>query len=786
MATVGTLSVDLLANTASFNANIEKAAANLNSHAVRMNKSLHNIESGIEGIKKAGERMKLAIEAFGLIEGVKSGLEYAASLGVVAKQVGLTTDNLQLYREAGRRAGVSQDEMDLGLRKLTLSLGKGSVGAEQQKKVLEGLGISLIDVSGNLKTADTVLPEFADKMAKTASPIQRAAAEVGLLGKAGQQLDPLLSRGGKAIEDFGKQAKDAGLIIGEDFIEKAHAAEIAVGGLTQKLKVDWSMEVAKNADAIMGLSGALNQLEINALRFIYTYPKLSGALAGAAIGARFGGAPGAIIGGGIGLVGGALAERSTADSNLDVNFRRQQLAAAQAELAARQAASKNNGLGGLFKLRHSSADGGTLASQQQEVQRQMGLYQRAIAVESEAKANTGLPNVNLPNFLAGGGQHSGRDPAEAAREKALREQKEFADLQASLDQGLIAAKRANLTDIDKIAAFDREAINVAQDKLVADLQAKAGKNPIILAQEKIFRAEINQARNIELWNVTFDQIRKHQSDGLRMQIASNDDELEMLRVKDQMALTQAEHRKIQLMMLGIEEENLKKSLRDQILNEKDDARKKSLQTTLEAVPGVYAKKTAVVDKATAGPLEVYINGLTLTDDQIREKVQGLEIAELEAVRQGIDGAITNALGIHDPLLAGLVDLFIQNVLIRPIAEALRGASDGGAGGGFLGSLFSFIPHLFGFADGTSNAPPGYAWVGERGPELLKFRGGEQVIPNHMLGGGGGSTRISVEASPYFDVRVNGMITQAAPAIAKAGSDVAQRQMAYRQSRSLAA
>lgn len=33
----------------------------------------------------------------------------------------------------------------------------------------------------------------------------------------------------------------------------------------------------------------------------------------------------------------------------------------------------------------------------------------------------------------------------------------------------------------------------------------------------------------------------------------------------------------------------------------------------------------------------------------------------------------------------------------------------------------------GFATGTGNAPPGMAWVGERGPELVMFSGGEQVF-----------------------------------------------------------
>lgn len=35
----------------------------------------------------------------------------------------------------------------------------------------------------------------------------------------------------------------------------------------------------------------------------------------------------------------------------------------------------------------------------------------------------------------------------------------------------------------------------------------------------------------------------------------------------------------------------------------------------------------------------------------------------------------------------------------------------------------------GFASGTPRAPRGWAWVGERGPELMRFRGGEAVLPH---------------------------------------------------------
>ena len=50
-----------------------------------------------------------------------------------------------------------------------------------------------------------------------------------------------------------------------------------------------------------------------------------------------------------------------------------------------------------------------------------------------------------------------------------------------------------------------------------------------------------------------------------------------------------------------------------------------------------------------------------------------------------------------------------------------------------------VKKFFGFANGTPSAPAGLSVVGERGPELVNFRGGEQVVnaenTRKMLAGG---------------------------------------------------
>jgi hypothetical protein len=70
------------------------------------------------------------------------------------------------------------------------------------------------------------------------------------------------------------------------------------------------------------------------------------------------------------------------------------------------------------------------------------------------------------------------------------------------------------------------------------------------------------------------------------------------------------------------------------------------------------------------------------------------------------------------------------------AKAFYASSSGfAATESFVTSSLTNLGHQFGlpgFADGTTSAPAGYAIVGERGPEIVRFRGGESVTPNNAI------------------------------------------------------
>lgn len=103
----------------------------------------------------------------------------------------------------------------------------------------------------------------------------------------------------------------------------------------------------------------------------------------------------------------------------------------------------------------------------------------------------------------------------------------------------------------------------------------------------------------------------------------------------------------------------------------------------------------------------------------------------DTFKSSMSGAIRGAESFSDAL-SNILDK-LADMLLNAAFDALFNPSTGGTGGGLFGSLFSGLGSLIpGFAKGTNSAPRGLAVVGENGPELVRFSGGEQVIPNNKL------------------------------------------------------
>jgi hypothetical protein len=244
---IGAIRIDLGMQTTAF----EKGASRAQRQADALGKKLKGVGKGMMGVGTIMSAASAGIVA-GLISATKAGLEYASGLGETAQQLGVTTDELQQFRYAASQVGIEQGVVDKGLAKLTLTIGKAAAGSKPAAAAFTALGISITDAEGRVKSVGQLMPEIAEALSKIEDPARRATAEFALFGKAGQQFDTLLAGGAAKLNELTNAAKELGLVLTPEQIQKADDAADKFAALQQVLAAKISGVVADNSDAILG------------------------------------------------------------------------------------------------------------------------------------------------------------------------------------------------------------------------------------------------------------------------------------------------------------------------------------------------------------------------------------------------------------------------------------------------------------------------------------------------------------------------------------------------------
>jgi len=342
-----------------------------------------------------------------------------------------------------------------------------------------------------------------------------------------------------------------------------------------------------------------------------------------------------------------------------------------------------------------------------------------------------------------------------AEEIALKFDEEMARLRAEE----IRAQLDLTTDADTRAALSKDLLQEEYKQRVAQVEADkhftdAQKKAQIAELQRIFGAPAKTDASgntiVEGRPGLLAQSINRDTDRQRARVAENalQTEVEALQAEADAATTRSERAAIEKRILDIQHE-IEKSRLEEAIASGDITDAAKARAELARKQGAENKTSA---DSNAGPLAQYVKGIKDTD--INDRVESLVVDELNSVRDSIHNAISKTLGIKDPLISGLLNLLIEQVIMKPLAEALSKAQ-GGSGGGFLGSLAQGIGSLFGRASGGSvNAGQMYRVNEGASPGRVEGfipHGSGQIVPlgkmNAMVGSGA-STRvfhISVDA-----------------------------------------
>ena len=323
-------------------------------------KATQALTSAMGGLGKVFSAVSSAAATLGLALGVgamvaygKSVFNTTADLQEQADQIlgaGGNVEALQALRGIFLTNGISQEQGDKILQKLTRSLGEASEGSKKAKDAFHGMGLGAKELAGT--TADAALPLVAKKLLEIKDATKRAALEAAIFGKTGQQLEPSLKAlASGSMSDLIARAKELGVVIDANLIKKADEAKDKMALSFMKLQVaiaplivSWGEGFAKLVGNIDKVTKSLSDLWEKAKMF-------GGAAIGARVGFSVGGVPGAVVGGVAGL---AAAGPTTNQLSSSVDRYNAQLAAGglspseRADITARRdraLASYNSGVG---------------------------------------------------------------------------------------------------------------------------------------------------------------------------------------------------------------------------------------------------------------------------------------------------------------------------------------------------------------------------------------------------------------------------------------------------------
>jgi hypothetical protein len=356
---------------------------------------------------------------------------------------------------------------------------------------------------------------------------------------------------------------------------------------------------------------------------------------------------------------------------------------------------------------------------------------------------------------SGGGGRS-RAEAEAARAERERQRDErnreaAAQQLARLDRQLIDARTANVSDFHELARLAEQEVRAESRILAASVDKAAATNPHIKAQSDLLHELIAQIEAEKLATIATKEKSLQLAEELADYAAANDNQRDLLQAQAAIADTVGERRRLALALLELDQEEEKERLRTVIaqaaLGKATEEEARRAQARLAALEQIHpAERRGVLDQHKTS-LERFIDD---TDPgKIEDQINDLVYDELMSVRRGINTAITDALGVDDPLIAGLLEILLDQILFRPIAEILQSRS--GAGGG-LGSIFGAVLGSIGggitagtaarlapdvmsniaanpalFASGTPSVPTGRDfYVGDNGRERMRYHGGGRL------------------------------------------------------------
>lgn len=208
MASLGTLTLDLVAKTGGFTGPIEKTRRQARRQMRDIQRSAKTAAAGIAAVTAAA-----AAAASGLYLFTKAGMDAVDADAKLARQLDSTIGGLRGLQRASEDAGVSTGVINSAMERFSARLGEAQRGTGQAKDALDRLGLSAASLAG--MDVDERVAAIADRVQALGLSGAETADVLRQFGIRNREIVNLLRQGGGAIRGATQEVEDYGLAISQ-------------------------------------------------------------------------------------------------------------------------------------------------------------------------------------------------------------------------------------------------------------------------------------------------------------------------------------------------------------------------------------------------------------------------------------------------------------------------------------------------------------------------------------------------------------------------------------------
>lgn len=219
MAVAGTLEIQLLANVARLQSDMNQAKSSVTG-------AMKGIESAVGSAKAALGALGIGLSVVGFANLIKGSIDAMDRLNDLSKSTGITVENLAGLKLLARQTGTDLDGLAKGINKMSVEMGK-------DPEAFRRLGITATDNVARFR-------QLADVFNALPDISQRNALANKIFGKSWAELAPALSEGGDKIGEIVEKGAKASGVTGEmakkaDELNDKWALLVGNGGLVNKV-----------------------------------------------------------------------------------------------------------------------------------------------------------------------------------------------------------------------------------------------------------------------------------------------------------------------------------------------------------------------------------------------------------------------------------------------------------------------------------------------------------------------------------------------------------------------